>query len=633
MSLIPVCRRPIPFAHASFRDPLWSIAVVLATACRRPVLAVAIVAGGFALTVASARAQESSAAAPESTGENADPYDRSQERVWKDRQGKAQGKATFSGVLGGNALLKTGTRIQRVPLAMLSAEDVDWIREVLRREGKLDQLPFAYREKQETAAMETPTADPSSADPSSTDPAGAGEETYDRFTERVWTDSNGKQVTGSFFSLFREDAQIKVTGSGVVRVPLANLSAADIDWIREYLRRNNQLQRLPVAYRLSPDDPAAMDDPAVVPQAGLRDMRVWTDRKGNRIQARFFSVSGKDLKLTNRGFKTVPLAQLSRDDLIWLQDALKEEGRLYELPLAFRDPPDESLSELELVRLRRTGYVRKWTLYNGKSFVATYVRMSEGEAQLHDGSQQRGFPWFDLSNEDQEYIRGRLEREIEGRFFPEQADIVLATDEIDNGWRLWTDLDERQVKGRYVKRDHGLSVAVIETPDGEQGFIYDFLSIADQEYIEAETKRRIEAQKARQQELAAAARQEMENRRNSRPTSPFASSGDMGGSSTPTFPEPSFPEIQWVYSCTNCGAEFTEEDGVKFGDPCPKCNRQAASRGGGAVASNGVTTPQQAGANSAYNQGRQAGEMAGKVFLAVCGIVAIVFIIQKASGR
>lgn len=312
--------------------------------------------------------------------------------------------------------------------------------------------------------METPAADPSS-----TDPAGAGEETYDRFTERVWTDSNGKQVTGSFFSLFREDAQIKVTGSGVVRVPLANLSAADIDWIREYLRRNNQLQRLPVAYRLSPDDPAAMDDPAVVPQAGLRDMRVWTDRKGNRIQARFFSVSGKDLKLTNRGFKTVPLAQLSRDDLIWLQDALKEEGRLYELPLAFRDPPDESLSELELVRLRRTGYVRKWTLYNGKSFVATYVRMSEGEAQLNDGSQQRGFPWFDLSNEDQEYIRGRLEREIEGRFFPEQADIVLATDEIDNGWRLWTDLDERQVKGRYVKRDHGLSVAVIETPGGGTG--------------------------------------------------------------------------------------------------------------------------------------------------------------------
>ncbi|WP_197443510.1 hypothetical protein [Maioricimonas rarisocia] len=592
----------------------------------------------FVLTpTAIVRGQDEAADTSEAVGEDvADPYDRSQERTWTDRQGRQQ-KAKFSGVLSGNVLLKVGGRIQRIPLATLSDEDVDWIREVLRREDKLDQLPFAYREKKDTATMPATGTDTSPSD--ATTPA---EESYDRNAERVWTDSNGKQVTGTYFSLFREDVQIKVTGSGVVRVPLANLSASDIDWVREYLRRNNQLNRLPLAYRLSPDDPAAMQDPEVVPQAGLRDERIWTDRKGNKARARFFSISGKDLKLTGRGFTTLPLAQLSRDDLIWLQDALKEEGRLHEMPLAYRDPPDESLSELELARHRRTGYLRKWTQYNGKSFVATYVRVSDGEVQLYDGSQQRGFPWYDLSDEDQEYVRARLEREIAGAFFPEKADIVLTTDEIDNGWRLWTDLDERQVKGRYVKRDHGLSVAVLETPDGEQGYIFDFLGEEDREYIDAETKRRIEAEKARREQLAAAARQEMENRRNSRPSSPFPTSRGMGphGAATPPtmseprFPEPQFPEIVWVYSCMNCGAEFTEDDGVKAGDPCPRCNRQTpANRGGQQVASNGMTTPQAAGAQAAYNQGYQTGQLAGKVFLAVCGIVAIVFVIQKASGK
>ncbi|MFG0333243.1 MAG: hypothetical protein ACF8TS_07780 [Maioricimonas sp. JB049] len=594
--------------------------------------AVAILTAFVPLPTSIACGQEQASGTSEAAREDtADPFDRSQERTWTDRQGRQQ-KARFSGVLSGNALLKVGGRIQRIPLATLSEADLDWIREVLRRENKLDQLPFAYREKTDPAAKPAAgTAAPSS------DATAPAEESYDRDTERVWTDSNGKQVTGTYFSLFREDVQIRVTGSGVVRVPLENLSAADIHWVREHLRRNNQLNRLPLAYRLSPDDPAAMQDPDVVPQAGLRDERIWTDRKGNKARARFFSISGKDLKLTGRGFTTLPLAQLSRNDLIWLQDALREDGRLHELPLAFRDPPDESLSELELARHRRTGYLRKWTLYSGKSFVATYVRMSEGEVQLADGSRQRGFPWHDLSKEDQDYVRARLEREVAGDFFPEQADIVLATDEIDNGWRLWTDLDERQVKGRYVKRDHGLSVAVLETPDGEQGYIFDFLGEEDREYIDAETKRRIEADKARREQLASAARQEMTNRHNSRPSSPFPASRGMGphaAATPPTIPEPQFPTIEWVYSCTNCGAEFTEEDGVAFGDPCPRCNRPTPANGGASqVASSGVTTPQGAGANAAYNQGYQTGQLAGKVFLAVCGIVAIVFVIQKATGR
>ena len=43
-------------------------------------------------------------------------------------------------------------------------------------------------------------------------------------------------------------------------------------------------------------------------------------------------------------------------------------------------------------------------------------------------------------------------------------------------------------------------------------------------------------------------------------------------------PDISIPTIEWVYTCDNCGAEFSESDGIKEGDPCPKCS----GGGGGA---------------------------------------------------
>jgi DNA-directed RNA polymerase subunit RPC12/RpoP len=32
------------------------------------------------------------------------------------------------------------------------------------------------------------------------------------------------------------------------------------------------------------------------------------------------------------------------------------------------------------------------------------------------------------------------------------------------------------------------------------------------------------------------------------------------------------PTFEYVYKCDNCGAEFSEADGVKTGDACPKCS-------------------------------------------------------------
>lgn len=37
-------------------------------------------------------------------------------------------------------------------------------------------------------------------------------------------------------------------------------------------------------------------------------------------------------------------------------------------------------------------------------------------------------------------------------------------------------------------------------------------------------------------------------------------------------PSPAMPTFEYVYKCDNCGAEFSEADGVKTGDACPKCS-------------------------------------------------------------
>ena len=63
------------------------------------------------------------------------------------------------------------------------------------------------------------------------------------------------------------------------------------------------------------------------------------------------------------------------------------------------------------------------------------------------------------------------------------------------------------------------------------------------------------------------------------PTPPSANFGPPGappvnnpGSGIPAGPEDgSMDGFEWIYKCEDCGAEFTEADGVKEGDSCPKC--------------------------------------------------------------
>lgn len=71
---------------------------------------------------------------------------------------------------------------------------------------------------------------------------------------------------------------------------------------------------------------------------------------------------------------------------------------------------------------------------------------------------------------------------------------------------------------------------------------------------------------------------------------------------------PSVPMFENVYKCDNCGAEFTEADGVKIGDACPKCSGGSSFR-------------------------LRGGAVRGLVALAALGAAGIGWVIKKASGK
>lgn len=73
-------------------------------------------------------------------------------------------------------------------------------------------------------------------------------------------------------------------------------------------------------------------------------------------------------------------------------------------------------------------------------------------------------------------------------------------------------------------------------------------------------------------------------------------------------PAASVPVFENVYQCDNCGAEFTEADGVKIGDACPKCSGGSSFR-------------------------LRGGAIRGLVALAAMGAAGIGWVIKKASGK
>ncbi len=73
-------------------------------------------------------------------------------------------------------------------------------------------------------------------------------------------------------------------------------------------------------------------------------------------------------------------------------------------------------------------------------------------------------------------------------------------------------------------------------------------------------------------------------------------------------PAAAVPVFENVYKCDNCGAEFSDADGVKIGDACPKCSGGSSFR-------------------------LRGGAVRGLVALAALGAAGIGWVIKKATGK
>ncbi|MCA9015341.1 MAG: hypothetical protein KDA77_08405, partial [Planctomycetaceae bacterium] len=374
------------------------------------------------------------------------------------------------------------------------------------------------------------------------------EESYKPFTVREWTLKDGKKHQAKFLSLSQNKAILREEPANLLQVPLDQLSQKDLDWVIEYHRRNKMLALLPKEYQgagadnppagvppiklptatITPnlpgtpgEDPLKMaqekaksqlekhqeemrekattlakdDDPDVIKAdteidpalvAALRDFRVWSDKKGQKSEARFIRIDGLEVMFVARtgGFVRVHLGTLIEEDLQLLREVLKMHGRFDEMPLVYREPLDPNLPTTKLKQILRVNNHRKWTDLSGNSVGASYVKMKDGSVTLlitQTGTTQE-FPYLNFSPEDQEYVQERLKKEIPGNFFPAQADgtdLSLTPEEREKEFRIWTDRSKRQLKGKFVRLAYGDSVAVINTGKKEELFITEFFSDQD----------------------------------------------------------------------------------------------------------------------------------------------------------
>ncbi|WP_144990121.1 Rpo12/RPC10 RNA polymerase subunit family protein [Gimesia aquarii] len=465
-------------------------------------------------------------------------YERFTVRTWTYRDGTEE-TGKLINVSGPIATLKLdGKGTVRVPLEKLSVKDLNWLYEYHKRKKQLSFLPPQYRRKQEvkegskpdnTKPAETET---NKAQPEQNMSSGksSDEESYKVSTIREWKLKDGSKHQAKFLFVSKQNVLLSKESGGSLKLSLDQLSEKDLNWIIEYHRRNNLLALLPAEYQkqdtpgqpatsLIPNLPKEMaeklveqkskaealaaeakakmtdgiqDDPNVIKAnteiepalvAALSEYRVWSDKKGQKSEARFSRINGREIIFTTRtaGFLQVPIGTLIEEDLQLLRDALKMHGRFEEMLLVYREPLDPNLSPTKLKQLIRVNNHRKWTDLSGNSTGASYVKMEDGKVFLNitKTSMLQEFPYLNFSPEDQEYVQERLKKEIPGQFFPDGADTVLTLEERENEFRVWTDRNKRQIKGKFVRLAYGDSVAVINTGDKEELFITEFFSDQD----------------------------------------------------------------------------------------------------------------------------------------------------------
>ena len=450
-------------------------------------------------------------------------YARFTVRTWTYRDG-TQAAGKMISVSGSTAsLMLEGKGNVRVPLEKLSVKDLNWIYEFHKRNKKLNFLSPKYRKPQLDLSETKPESTASKSEknqPEKKMTAGElkQEESYKPFTVREWTLKDGSKYPAKFLHIAQKKAVLIKGPSQTVRFPLDQLSEKDLNWLVEYHRRSKLLSLLPEEYR----DHVAKSQPAVkkmnsnLPQgntetlaeqkgnvdteidaglvAALQDYRVWTDKNGYKVEARFTGIDGQDVLFAIRpeGFARVGIDTLIEEDLQLLREALKMHGRFDEIPLVYREPLDPNLTSFARQGLIRVNNHREWTDRAGNSVRASYVKMEDGKVVLliTKTAEIQEFPYSKFIADDQAYVQQRLLKEIPGNFFPPDVkNVIITPKEKENGFRVWTDRSNRKIKGKFIRLAYGDSVAVINTGEKEELFIIEYFSDPDLSLLKPEKQK------------------------------------------------------------------------------------------------------------------------------------------------
>ncbi len=473
------------------------------------------------------------------------------------------------------------------------------------------------------AACSLPLLADDAAEPATAGGATSGsEQPSDPNGGRTWT-VNGNPIQGKFSGVIGTEIRINVNNR-VQGFELSELSDYDLAWVWDVFNALGKLDDLPVEFRVRPENPmppdgsvpaqAVGDSPTGASNpnastASLSDTRTWIDGDGNTIQGSYSSIRGETLSILVRGqgWQEVHLAQLARNDLIWLQNALRNEGRLSELSLVFRDPPAADASDSELAQQRRQGGMRQWTLYNGQTFVGAFYRVADGIVQIYDNEQAlREEHWNDLSDEDNAYVKERLGLETAAGFFPAQRDLVLSPEDQTAGMRSWTDRDRNQIIAAFSYLTAMNTVAVFNTPSGEARYIYEYISNDDQGVIQGINEQNQQTQIAQGGTSSGGF---YSSNAPSHGSSPIPSGGHAGESGVPNNP--------------GAGSQFSSSTGVG-GDGANSPAQQPVQSTPSVPQSTPTTGP------ITTNTGVE-GFLAGRGVWAIVGVVCLIMIIRKVS--
>jgi len=133
---------------------------------------------------------------------------------------------------------------------------------------------------------------------------------------RVWTDSQGKQVTAEYMN-YKNGMVYLSHDRRTYAVPFENFSDEDQDFVRDRLKTEGKTDLVP------PRGVATSPEPIDAQAPGTMAERMWTDTAGRQISARFTGVSQKKVQLIVQGSQiAVPFSRFSENDQTYVRDVL-----------------------------------------------------------------------------------------------------------------------------------------------------------------------------------------------------------------------------------------------------------------------------------------------------------------------